>query len=323
MSRVDSSGNDKHEYDSSSSDEYELPSTSFSSSPVSTTFDCENFTFNNLDSSSIDNESTASFSSHNSTQINKKEADEPSSIASSSDTDSSITPTADSLTTQQLTSTIDDIHSDTSSPNSQSRSLSSDISPVYNLEDLDPHEPLKNSKIELADNISAPITTHVSKLNGQTSSTVNHNKLGLIPASEFYLNHQIGKHHPKWDSNSISPGTIGIPAVGAVNIDSGSFVPVNSMDGLTQLIRTPVPCSSQSSGSDDNPAHHIALTALVHGISFTSTTTSVPNTFNQVIYSSDMDKWYQACLKELHAFKEHDTYRLIPLSPGRRVLSSR
>ncbi|KAK5959780.1 uncharacterized protein PWA37_001157 [Arxiozyma heterogenica] len=323
MFRVDSSDNDKHEYDSSSSDEYELPSTSFSSSPISTTSDCENFTFNNLDSSSINNESTASFSSHNSNQINKKEAEELSSIASSSDTDSSTTPTAVPVTTQQLTSTIDDTHSDTSSPNLQSKSLSTDNSPVYNLEDLDPHKPLKNSKIELADNISAPITTHVSKLNGQTSSIVNHNKLGPIPASEFYLNHQIEKHHPKWDSNPISPGKIGTPAVEAVNIDSGSFVPMNSMDGLTQLIRTPVFPSSQSSGSDDNSSHHIALTALVHGMSFTSTTTSVPNTFNQAMSSSDKDKWYQACLKELQAFKDHDTYRLTPLPPGRRALGSR
>ena len=145
--------------------------------------------------------------------------------------------------------------------------------------------------------------------------------IGPVSAAEFYNKTSTKDKTSTWDSNSINPGNIGIPSADSVILNPNTFVPMHSSDESTQLLRTLLHNSFASPSS--SPANHTALTAVVNGITSSAISSSIPTTFKQAMFSPDKDKWYAACLKELKAFKDHDTYQLAPLPAGRRALGSR
>ena len=82
-----------------------------------------------------------------------------------------------------------------------------------------------------------------------------------------------------------------------------------------------LPSSVASHMDGSNP--HRALTAVVSGLALLQASSAAPSTIKQALSGPDADAWRQACQRELQAFKEHNTYELVPLPADHRALGTR
>ena len=82
-----------------------------------------------------------------------------------------------------------------------------------------------------------------------------------------------------------------------------------------------LPSSVASHMDGSNP--HRALTAVVSGLALSQASSAAPSTIKQALSGPDADAWRQACQRELQAFKEHNTYELVPLPADHRALGTR
>ena len=73
----------------------------------------------------------------------------------------------------------------------------------------------------------------------------------------------------------------------------------------------------------DGSNPHRALTAVVSGLALSQASSAAPSTIKQAMSGPDADAWRQACQRELQAFKEHNTYELVPLPADHRALGTR
>jgi len=104
-----------------------------------------------------------------------------------------------------------------------------------------------------------------------------------------------------------------------------SVVLRDSSNALTQHVLSPLNSSIISSPSSDTdiPNAQMALTAIAAGHSQLSTTLIEPSNIKQAFNGKNANAWRAACEKELSAFRDHDTYSLVPLPEGIRSLGSR
>ena len=68
---------------------------------------------------------------------------------------------------------------------------------------------------------------------------------------------------------------------------------------------------------------HRALTAVVSGLALSHASSAAPSTIKQALSGPEAAAWRQACQRELQAFKEHNTYELVPLPANYRALGTR
>ena len=150
-----------------------------------------------------------------------------------------------------------------------------------------------------------------------------------VPVDEVYLN----ASRSAMTSSSSRPATGNIPSrlptsdfqVTGDYQDAIVCSPSGESESTTAQVPVPFPgqgpssldssassMSSSVASSMNGSSPHRALTAVVSGLAL-----------SQALSRSDAAAWRQACQRELQAFKEHNTYELVPLPADHRALGTR
>ena len=179
--------------------------------------------------------------------------------------------------------------------------------------------------------ISVP--TEISTIDGQQSRVFSeHNPdtgvVDYVPVDQYLLHEAREQLQPRLNTNSGPaqfPQRIPIADFLSPSDNAVAVIPSGNSETATTQVLVPQPVfSNQTSGTLTTLPHtHAALTAVISGLSLSRSTMTVPSTIKQALTGPDAHAWYQACQRELQAFKDHKTYRLVPLPPNRRALGTR
>ncbi|CCE61990.1 hypothetical protein TPHA_0B03180 [Tetrapisispora phaffii CBS 4417] len=105
-----------------------------------------------------------------------------------------------------------------------------------------------------------------------------------------------------------------VPATADSPLTTNELMHIQSSSSeLDELASSPTSASSHSI--------HPVLTAVL--VAHQSYEAQLPRTINQAMSHPDAAEWKAACIRELSAFRSHETYELVPLPTGRRSLGSR
>ena len=182
-----------------------------------------------------------------------------------------------------------------------------------------------------SERISVP--TEISTINGQSSRVFSEHipdtgAVDYVPVDQ-YLVHKMRdrlKPRPTTDSGPAQlPQRIPIADFLSSLDHSIAVTPSGNSETATTQVFVPQPgFSNQTSDTLTTLPHtHAALTAVIFGLSLSRSTMTGPSTIKQALIGPDAHAWYQACQRELQAFKDHKTYRLVPLPLNRGALGTR
>lgn len=150
--------------------------------------------------------------------------------------------------------------------------------------------------------------------------------LQRIPVDQIYsdrVRHFLSKHD--WSPTGHSLHSLPVTVADPLFNSNHSIVMRDSSNPLSQQILTPTGDTdpSTSISSPDLTTTQLALTAMVRGHSMVNGSLTIPFNIKAALTGKNSTAWLAACKKELKAFKDHDTYDLVPLPPGAKSLGTR
>lgn len=120
--------------------------------------------------------------------------------------------------------------------------------------------------------------------------------------------------------------------VGQQSLPVPSFIPASSQivgyqsaaPTYSHTVRVAIPNSSSDFNTLalSSAKKHLVISAILSGVALANTVSHLPSSITQALTGSDGALWRQACIKELNAFRTHNTYKLVLLPPGRKALGS-
>ena len=182
-----------------------------------------------------------------------------------------------------------------------------------------------------SERISVP--TEISTIDGQNSRVFSEKNthtgaVDYVPVDQYLIGKMRDRLRPQLTT---TPGPAQfpqrLPIADFLSPSDNAVVvaPSGTSETATTQVLVPKPGFSNSTPGTrtDLPHKHAALTAVLSGLSLSRSTTTLPSTIKQALTGPDAQAWYQACQRELQGFKDHKTYRLVPLPPNRRALGTR